>query len=268
MLLVDCRGKNSTLEGITNQSYFKKMKEACSKLNINSKHFVHFGRAVGAVCAELEEMEGYNIDDLGNWNVNVRRNVYSAKNSMRAMRIAAGHHKEREAFYVWRNRVVVPKSLQKMVFGWVDFQLAKVSAHAEPLPTANAFLKMIVRLRCVFLQACAKMIIRGCKHILFQDVLFLTHEFVSFRESMRIHLSEHTDDPIHAKIQHVLPNVWEKLNTIQGEVQCGFHQVQNTMLTPLHIHQLTSHVLMSLQGYTFPGLEASISSTVAVGNTT
>ena len=95
-LLVDCRGKVKTNQGISNLGYFKKMKDACAKLKICSQHFVHFGRCAGLVKAELEELEGYDIDDLGNWNVNVCQNVYSAKLPMKAMRVVGGHPKEKE----------------------------------------------------------------------------------------------------------------------------------------------------------------------------
>jgi hypothetical protein len=67
------------------------MKNACRHLGIISKHFVHFGRSAGSVKAELDELDGYNINDLGNWNVDTRRDVYSAKLPMKAMRVMAGH---------------------------------------------------------------------------------------------------------------------------------------------------------------------------------
>jgi ribosomal protein L16 Arg81 hydroxylase len=42
------------------------MKNACRHLGIISKHFVHFGRSAGSVKAELDELDGYIINELGN----------------------------------------------------------------------------------------------------------------------------------------------------------------------------------------------------------
>ena len=150
-LLVDCWGKVKTNQGISNRGYFKKMKDACAKLKICSQHFVHFGRCAGLVKAELEELEGYDIDDLGKWNVNVHWNVCSAKVLMKAMQVVGGHPKEKEAYHLPRTRVAPSEELEKQVFPWVDAQMDKVNAHSQPLPTAIAFLKMIVRLQRVFL---------------------------------------------------------------------------------------------------------------------
>ena len=54
---MDCQGKVKNNQGIINQDYFKKMKDACAKLKICSQHFVHFGRCAGSMKGELEELE-------------------------------------------------------------------------------------------------------------------------------------------------------------------------------------------------------------------
>ena len=89
-LLTDSRGFDNTIS-VTDQAYASNMKNACRHLGIISKHFVHFGRSAGSVKAELDELDGYNINDLGNLNVDTRRDVYSAKLPMKAMRVMAGH---------------------------------------------------------------------------------------------------------------------------------------------------------------------------------
>lgn len=91
--------------------------------------------------AKLEELEGYDIDDLGNWNVNLHRNVYLAKLPMNAMRVFGGHLKEKEAYHLPRTRVAPSEELEKQVFPRVDSQMDKVNAHSQPLPTAIVFLR-------------------------------------------------------------------------------------------------------------------------------
>ena len=41
--------------------------------------------------AELDELDGHHIQDLGNWNVDVRQDVYSVKLPMKAMQVMGGH---------------------------------------------------------------------------------------------------------------------------------------------------------------------------------
>ena len=65
---------------------------------------MRFGRSAGSVKAELDEFDGYNINNLGNWNVDTRRDVYSAKLPMRAMCVmTAGHPDEKRSFFVARS---------------------------------------------------------------------------------------------------------------------------------------------------------------------
>jgi len=66
---------------------------------------VHFGRSAGSVKAELDELDGYNINDLGNWNVDTRRDVYSAKLPMKAMRVMAGHPDEKRSVFLPRDHI-------------------------------------------------------------------------------------------------------------------------------------------------------------------
>jgi hypothetical protein len=104
-LCTDCRTQNNTT-GLNDKTYYKSIKSACEKLSIPSKHFIHFGRSCGSVLAELEELDGYNINDLGNWNVDTRRDVYSAKLPMKAMRVMAGHSEQKGSVFVARDQVI------------------------------------------------------------------------------------------------------------------------------------------------------------------
>ena len=52
-----------------------RVKTICNHLNLPSAHFVHFGRSVGAASAEMNEVSGPDIDDLGNWNMNTKKNI-------------------------------------------------------------------------------------------------------------------------------------------------------------------------------------------------
>ena len=101
-LFTDYWGFDNTIS-VTDQAYASKMKNACSHLGIISKHFVYFGWLAGSVKAELDELDDYNINDLGNWNVNTRCDVYSAKLPMKAMRVMAGHPDEKGSVFSTRS---------------------------------------------------------------------------------------------------------------------------------------------------------------------
>jgi hypothetical protein len=81
------------------------MKNACRHLGIISKHFVHFGQLAGSVKAELDELDGYIINDLGNRSVGTRRDVYSAKLPMKAMRVMADHPDENGSVFLPRDHI-------------------------------------------------------------------------------------------------------------------------------------------------------------------
>ena len=83
-LLIDSCGSDNTKD-VLDQAYYSSMKDACKNLGITSKYFVHFGRGAGSVKAELDELDGFNIADLGNWNVDTRKDISSAKLPMKAM---------------------------------------------------------------------------------------------------------------------------------------------------------------------------------------
>ena len=150
-LLVNYCGKIGYEEGMSNQDYFTKMKEACAKLGISSCQFVHFGRCAGSVKVELEELEVYDIDDLGNWNVHFWQNFYLVKLPMKAMCEVAGYSKNMEAYYTTCCNLHIEPEVLAMFFPWTEEQMSKVKTYSDPLPKTAAFLKMIVRLKPVFL---------------------------------------------------------------------------------------------------------------------
>ena len=63
----------------------------------------HFGRAVGAALADIRELDGYHIDDVGNWNMTTRRKDYSSQLPMKGMRVMAGHPEEKGCYFIPRN---------------------------------------------------------------------------------------------------------------------------------------------------------------------
>ena len=133
-------------------------------LGITSKHFVHFGRGAGSVKAELDELDGFNIAGLGNWNVDTRRDIYSAKLPMKAMQVMAGHAESKGSVFLPQAQVEPPPELQSQMFPFVNSAIRYVNANHL---TATAFLNMLLQLQIVVLQDAAEILMSGRKHCLF-----------------------------------------------------------------------------------------------------
>jgi hypothetical protein len=133
-------------------------------LDINSQHYVHIGRSIGPIIAEIAEVDGDSIANLGNWNVTVREDRYSAKLPMQIMRVMAGHSAQKNVFYLPRSEVKPNDDLQRQIFPFIEaFELELASSLASH-PTASAFLTLLKRLRAVILQDAAVLLDQGRKH--------------------------------------------------------------------------------------------------------
>lgn len=151
---------------VSNQAYAQTMKQACKGLRIPSKHYILFGRSAGSVLGELNELDGYNINDLGNWNEDTRRDVSSAKLPVKAMRVMAGHHEAKGTVYLPRCNVIPISSLQSKIFPFVDQALHLIAESTAT--TATGFLKFLLHLRVVILQDVAAVLLAGRTYLLFE----------------------------------------------------------------------------------------------------
>ena len=75
---------------MSGRSYIKRIKKACSKLNIQTKKYLHFGRETGSALLEMEEVHQDDINAIGNWCKDVFHEHYSSNLPLGAMRSLAG----------------------------------------------------------------------------------------------------------------------------------------------------------------------------------
>jgi len=224
-LLTDCSCQNNC-RAISERSYYKSIKKMCEQLSIPSKHYIHFGRTSGSVVAELEELDGSNIQDLGNWNVDTRREVYSAKLPMKAMRVMAGHNEQKGSVFIARSLLIPPESLQLQIFPFIEEALEQIKHTPRGCSTAYCFLQLLTRLRVVLLQDVAEMIIHGRTHVVFQCSVFQTEEFKRYTEDMSQHLL-HVQNPEDQSLQSLLPGINERFNNLHADFSAKFMYVQN-----------------------------------------
>ena len=213
--LIDDR-KNELTTAVSDQSYAKSVKACCKSLGISSHHFVHIGRAVGPVIAEIAEVDGDAIANLGNWNVTVREDRYSAKLPMKIMRVMGGHSAQKNVFHMPRSEVKPSDDLQRQIFPFIEPLELELASSPVSHPTASAFLTLLKRLRVVILQDAAILLDQGRKHSLFCMDVFTTPEFMDFKGRLLATVHESQADPASLTVQAVLPGICERLDNMQS----------------------------------------------------
>jgi hypothetical protein len=93
-LLIECGSKTPNVS-VRDSNYANSVKNACKELDIISKHFIHFGRSVGLVTGEFQELDQEKLRNIGNWNIDCMNESYSSKMPLRALRGMAGHSQEK-----------------------------------------------------------------------------------------------------------------------------------------------------------------------------
>ena len=240
-LLTDSRGFDNTIS-VTDQAYASNMKNACRHLGIISKHFVHFGRSAGSVKAELDELDGYNINDLGNWNVDTRRDVYSAKLPMKAMRVMAGHPDEKGSVFLPQDHIKPSMTLQQTIFPFIEKEIESIDAATNS--TAFDFLNLLSCLRVIILQDAATMILNSRGHFLFTLDVFNCEEFKEFLKNMSHHLNL-VQDPVDLRIDSILPGVRDRFTNLHSEMRANFSQLNDRvdgLVRPQHLQSLLNHL--------------------------
>ena len=265
-LLIDSCGSDNT-KAVSDQAYYSSMKDACKNLGITSKHFVHFGRGAGSVKAELDELDGFNIADLGNWNVDTRRDIYSAKLPMKAMRVMAGHAESKGSVFLPRAQVEPPPELQSQIFPFVDSAIRHVNANHHR--TATAFLNMLLQLQVVVLQDAAAVLLSGRKHCLFDLPVFQCPAFEDFLNLIKIHQNSMLD-PSDVTLEQILPGVCNRFSNLHSDMSSHFTQIHESvsgLVKPDDLQGFLNHV----SGYNFNRLsrateDATAASTPKIGS--
>jgi hypothetical protein len=247
-LLVECGSKTPEVS-VSDQTYAKNMKGICKELGIVSKHYIHFGRAVGAVSAELSELDSLSIKQLGNWNPDTQEDRYSSKLPLKAMRIMGGHEENKNLMFLPRAEITPPESLVRQIFPFLEEEMKKDNFLKRP--TTLAFLNMLKRLRVVILQDVAVLKNMGRTHKFFEAPVFCSNEFENFRKSVSEVVASAMDTS-DANVEKVLPGLMKRLdimhsdmkgllNIMKGYIQEVSTQVKRTA-TSSQLQQFVNHI--------------------------
>jgi hypothetical protein len=170
-------------------SYTKWQERLFKRLGIHSNHWLHFGRVMGPLALQLEEVEDSTTQALGNWNPSVFDSRYSSKIPMKGLRVAAGFPQEQGHYVIPRSTCVPSEELKKSIFPCLEQKEEEIK-HAETLDnkyrcTAWAFVQLLKELRTILLQDVAALVLKGRKHAVFELPQFQTPAFLAFKEQMR-----------------------------------------------------------------------------------
>jgi hypothetical protein len=193
-LLVDLQPTNhggaaDFTKALNYSSYTKWQKRLFKRLGIHSNHWLHFGRVMGPLALQLEELEDLITKAMGNWDPSVFDSRYSCKIPMKGLRVAAGFPQEQGHYVASRFVTKPPEELEKSIFPCLEQKEEQIQ-HAETLDrkyrcTAWAFVQLLKELRTVILQDVAELLLKGRKHAVFELPPFKTAEFLAFKEEMR-----------------------------------------------------------------------------------
>jgi hypothetical protein len=247
---------------VSDQAYAKAIRKVCEELKIVSKHFVHFGRAVGAVHAELSELPSSDIKILGNWNPDVQEDRYSSKVPVPSLRLMAGHELKKGMFYLPRGSLSPPTELLIRIFPFIEE--SRESFNHLSRPTASVFLDLLERLREVVIQDAAMLISMGRKHAVLHLPVFQSQMFYEYRMKMERHLEESiSSDPAETSMESAMPGVSRRFSNLHASLKTGVmaikedvasvHSKLAIMPTLQHIQEYLNHAAT----YTFNGTTAA-----------
>ena len=96
------------------------MKLVSKKLKIFSTHFLHFGRGIGPIEMELNQMEPRHIMHVSNWKTDTQDEFYSSKIPISIMKVMEGSSENHEVQYNPRAVPKPPEQLQRLVFKFIE----------------------------------------------------------------------------------------------------------------------------------------------------
>jgi hypothetical protein len=225
------------------RTYAEAMKKVLKALNLPPSWQAHFGRKVGAMILELQEVPKSVIDALGNWAMTQQEQSYSAWLPFLALRVVAGFKKHRSSVFCKRSTKpgsAVGDRLKALVFKWLPDCIRKVEqaiTSGKGCFTALLFLRHLENLAEVLLQDMAVRMNEPDRepHPLYTETLFASDDFTLYREEMALHMDT-APDPVDMSMEAALPGVnarFEGLN--QSVADLG------SKIDAMHTDQRSNH---------------------------
>jgi hypothetical protein len=119
------------------------------------------------------------------------------------------------------------ETLQQQLWSWIKEALEAINtatlADGVDRHTAIGFLKLLKYLRIVILQDAAILMHQGRTHIVLDEPIFSSPEFLTFKAEMVQHCQEATN-PCDTSLSQCIPELHERIGNMQSSLTVGFQQ--------------------------------------------
>ncbi len=192
------------------------IKQVYELLGVQSTVKTQLGRK-HASQAENKGASAASVDRQGHWATKSRVGAYANHSiPFDCVRVLAGFGPEPDRYYINRNIIIPPESLQNAIFPQLEQSRQAIKASGSEI-AGTSFLKLISYMRIVLLQDVALLIELGYNHPVLQHEIFQSQEYVCFRDQLLANIAS-TPRPQSVIIQQALPIVAEDLCELRSQV--------------------------------------------------
>ncbi|KAG2216478.1 hypothetical protein INT45_014038 [Circinella minor] len=205
------------------RQHLKAITKAFEGACLHSKAKTHAMRGAAARMAEIGGSSEGAIRRAGRWNTSSLTTAYLTNLPHELLRTLAGFPTERGYFYLSHANVQPPKERCKKIFKFVDYWRQKLDeGNVEQVSCAtDMFLKLLDRLRVVFLQDSVLLKKRYPHHYLWNHPLFQSELYKDFERSVDAAM-EITEEPEQLQLQRAVPLVAQHLSNINQQIASRF----------------------------------------------
>jgi hypothetical protein len=225
------------------RTYAEAMKKTLTALKLPQNWQAHFGRKVGAMILELQEVPKSVIEAVGNWATTQQEESYSAWLPFLGIRVVAGFKTHRSSVFCKRSTKpssAVGDRLKARVWVWLPTCIQAVEnaiRRGKGCYTALLFLRHLENLAEVLLQDMAVRMNEPDRepHPLYTDPLFGSDDFTLYRQEMAQHMDT-APEPVDMSMEAALPGVnahFEGLNQSVGDL--------SSKIVAMHTDQRSNH---------------------------
>jgi hypothetical protein len=237
----------SNTEPISFTSHSRPINEIFKKLNLPFNKKTHVGRSSGARMADLAGASHDHIRRQGRWNSSSLDSSYLINLPREILRTTAGFSPMQGSYFLKRDILQPPESLQKQIFPEADHWLHFQQTCKEPNLAAGGFLNLICFLRKVVLQDAAEMLIMGKHHAVLNHKIFKSAEFLRYKSELHNAMNNMESEPQEQLIRRAFPLLAERLQTLEsrtlGAVEALKHEVQTLTNT---VNSMSSDVTLQM----------------------
>jgi len=211
-----CTDFRNNQKAMSYSGHARAISEAYSSLNICHPKVTHAGRQNGRQLLDKAGVEKVATDVAGGWSTGAGEGCYGNGLSLPSMRAMAGFPSDEKSFYLPRGGLTPPENLLKCIFPKLDywFHKFKTGDGVDHNYALDGYFRLLFFFREVIIQD-AVVLIDDYSHTLFQDPVFSSGSFLSYKESLLQHIAV-AQNPIHQEIQRVLPELCRQI-TVNNE---------------------------------------------------